>query len=195
MTTKEKIEVMQGWVDGKDIQMQKDLYWETMERNGRDITWDWRTHKYRIKPEPKPITREEITAHWVRDNGVKVGDTVRVTVDGAFLLKGSTYKVKDIKGYCIACEGYAEEREFNVEDIKKVTIKVVQFSFEDRYLFRGKWVRNKNANEEFMINWINECWISVGDAFSENGFTYSYDESFDKLEFIDGKPFGKEVWS
>lgn len=55
MTTKEKIEVMQAYLDGKQIQFRE------FPLNGRekwmDLTgepaWKWGTYEYRIKPEPR----------------------------------------------------------------------------------------------------------------------------------------------
>lgn len=59
--TKEKIKVMQAFVDGKAIQ-----YWDSfrnkwVDDEGEPI-WNWRTSEFRIKPEMKirPYTFEEM---------------------------------------------------------------------------------------------------------------------------------------
>lgn len=190
MTTKEKIEVMQAYEEGKTIECnnKRDSDWFELDQPD----WNWSGYDYRLKKEKRPLTREEITAQWVKDNDVKVGDRIRVKVDGPFLFKGAIYDVKEIKGYCIACEGYAEEREFNVEDIEKVTLRVVQFSFEDREVFRDKWVRNKGCSPELKIIAIDSKGVVLG--YADKTCHKTYEEMITYFEFTDSKPFGKEVW-
>ena len=57
MTTKEKIEVMQAYVDGKQIQIRaagnNKRDWEDF--NFGEPCWDWYETEYRIKPEEKPV--------------------------------------------------------------------------------------------------------------------------------------------
>lgn len=70
MTTKEKIEVMQAYLDGKQIQI--------TNRGGKDwgavVTnpvWDWQVFDYRIKPKEEPVrmTNRQL-AEWVgKGNG------------------------------------------------------------------------------------------------------------------------------
>ena len=57
MTTKEKIVVMQAYVDGKQIQYRSKIE-ETWVNVRKDfgLSWDWITFDYRIKPEPKEPT-------------------------------------------------------------------------------------------------------------------------------------------
>jgi hypothetical protein len=142
--------------------------------------------------KPKEPTREEITAQWVKDNDVKVGDKVKVTVDKPFMCKGAIYTVKEISNYCITCEGFAEQCDFNVEDIEKVTSKIVKFTFSDREEFRGKWVRYKNKKKECAISCIEEHRILF---LYDGGYVCaSFETALEQLEFIDGKPFGKEIW-
>ena len=50
--TKKAIEVMQAYVDGKDLE-HKSPYgkkWIQLSVNGH-LSWDWATNKYRIKPQ------------------------------------------------------------------------------------------------------------------------------------------------
>ncbi len=61
----------------------------------------------------------------------------------------------------------------------------VPFTWEDRELFRGKWVRWKFENKEFTIDCIEER----GLCFS--GELFTWDRLFKDLEFIDGSVFGK----
>lgn len=52
MNTKEKIAVMQAWVDGKDIQCRPNglNLWDEVDAEPR---WDWTRCEWRIKPEPR----------------------------------------------------------------------------------------------------------------------------------------------
>ena len=69
MTTKEKIEVMQAYVDGKQIQIRaagnNKRDWEDF--NFGEPCWDWYETEYRIKPEeekPKRMTKRQL-AEWL----------------------------------------------------------------------------------------------------------------------------------
>ena len=62
-TTKEMIEVMQGYADGKEIEVCNPLgLWET----DNNPYWNWFMRDYRIKPKSKtrPMTFEEIINYW-----------------------------------------------------------------------------------------------------------------------------------
>jgi hypothetical protein len=61
----------------------------------------------------------------------------------------------------------------------------IPFTWEDRDLFRGKWVRWKFEDKEFTI----DCMCERGLCFS--GELFTWDRLFKDLEFIDGKLFGK----
>ena len=51
MNTKEKIEIMQAWLDGKPIQCCSDgSRWETLTE---EPLWDFMSNEYRIKPKQK----------------------------------------------------------------------------------------------------------------------------------------------
>ena len=64
--------------------------------------------------------------------------------------------------------------------------KLVPFTFEDRELFRDKWVKVKDVDSEFKINKIAIDQIQIG----WNG-NYKYETALKQLTFADGKPFGK----
>ena len=145
---------------------------------------------YRVKTEP---TREEITAKWVKDNEVKVGDTVKVISDKPFMCKGSLYEVKGIQSYCITCKGYAEEIAFNVEDIAKATKKIVPFTFEDADLFRGKWIKDKIWIHERQIIGIRDNGIVTINHEMKCCY-HTFELALEELVMIDGTPFGKEIW-
>lgn len=134
-----------------------------------------------------PLTREEITAQWVVKNDVKAGDRLKV-VDCYSKHFGKETTVNGISEF-----GIHTDLDFlAVEVFQKLNLKVVPFSFEDRELFRNKWVRRSGepfSCTEFLITFIGEEKIKVGSDF------YTYEEAIEMLEFIDGKPFGKEVWS
>ncbi len=77
MTTKEKIAVMQAWLNGKSIQVKSiasDEVWYDVEN---EPSWDWLTREYRIKPEKTsiPATEEElrqVKTKWykTKDSGI-----------------------------------------------------------------------------------------------------------------------------
>jgi hypothetical protein len=59
MTTKEQIAVMQGYVDGKQVQMRLcSGKWTYITRPN----WNWLENEYRIKPEPREwwISQDEV---------------------------------------------------------------------------------------------------------------------------------------
>ena len=64
MTTKEKIEIMQAYEDGKAIEVS--CYGHNEWEDTYDPSWDWRTFNYRVKPEEKYIPYEN-TAEMVKD--------------------------------------------------------------------------------------------------------------------------------
>ena len=64
--------------------------------------------------------------------------------------------------------------------------KLVPFTFEDRELFRDKWVKVKGVDSEYKINKIAFDQIQIG----WNG-NYKYETALEQLKFADGKPFGK----
>lgn len=75
--TKEKIKVMQAFVDGKAIQ-----YWDSFRNkwvdNEGEPIWNWRTSEFRIKPETKirPYTFEEM-CEAVKKHGILVREKNR----------------------------------------------------------------------------------------------------------------------
>jgi len=64
----------------------------------------------------------------------------------------------------------------------------IPFTWEDRDLFRDKWIRLKRAENEHRINFIG----SEGSASCANWVKpTSLTELFNDYIFIDGTPFGK----
>jgi len=70
ITTKEKIEVMQAFLDGKDVQ-RKDIQ-RKLSLNGdgwSDFTgepiWNWLEFDYRIKPTPKYRPYSKVNGDWL----------------------------------------------------------------------------------------------------------------------------------
>lgn len=55
MNTKQKIEVMQAWLDGETIQISSNEHgtgiWYDISSNPSDPGWDWKLFNYRIKPK------------------------------------------------------------------------------------------------------------------------------------------------
>ena len=62
------------------------------------------------------------------------------------------------------------------------------FTFEDREMFRGKWVKHKKFAFECQI----ACVHASGVGFQKEEYT-SFKDFFDNYEFIDGVPCGKEI--
>ncbi len=83
MTIEKKIEIMQHFADGGEVEMET-------ERNiwisAKHPTWNWLENTYRIKPEPK---RETVTLHgeesysgfWGFDSGSEDPSEYRITFD------------------------------------------------------------------------------------------------------------------
>lgn len=75
MTTKEKIEVMQAYADGKGIQHSWKNKGSWIDVVNEPI-WDWEAFDYRIKPEPTYIpynNASEVKKYkWVRDKKTEV---------------------------------------------------------------------------------------------------------------------------
>lgn len=77
-------------------------------------------------------------------------------------------------------------RGFNFQDFEfriKPEKKLVPFTWEDRELFRGKWVMDRYSTTEFILYIIEEKYVSG----------LSYKELFEDYMFLDGSPCGKEV--
>ena len=80
MTTEEKIEVMQAYVDGKKIEINKYLDNHKHWIDIKEPTWNWGINNYRVKPEePKkkcvPLTYEDLL------DRVKNGETMWISCE------------------------------------------------------------------------------------------------------------------
>lgn len=75
MTTQEKIEVMQAYLDGKQIQLRYDhmLIWEDL-LPGCEPIWNWGDRDFRVKPEPKlrPYNSAEEFVEAMKEHGPMV---------------------------------------------------------------------------------------------------------------------------
>ena len=70
--TKKAIEVMQAYVDGKEIERRWVAKEEDEWRSTETPNWFWNTHDYRIKPQPMKVTEEEkerMERVWVKLKG------------------------------------------------------------------------------------------------------------------------------
>jgi hypothetical protein len=190
-----RIEVMQHHAKGGEVEYYFTLkeIWFPIKNPG----WIWnsinyRKRKYSVLPESRKVTptREEITAKWVSDNELEVGDTVRVDkiIDTdpmwfpAMTRLVGQGEVTRIINSGIMCGGHFSP----VEALTKVTKKIVPFRFEDYALFLGKDIRLKGELNPCQISGINSKQLLIGAYF------YSYKEALGDLEFADGSPFGKE---
>jgi len=75
----------------------------------------------------------------------------------------------------------------NIYRIKPQPI-YIPFTWEDRDLFRGKWIRLKGGQNEHMINFVDSSGMVSCSTWEESGTLKSL---FESHEFIDGTVFGK----
>lgn len=148
---------------------------------------------YRVKPK---LSREEITANWVKENNLKIGDKVKVLKgfeDGIFGIKkglsdivvGKLAVVNEIKTDRI-CIGFKKDTwSLPVECLEKVKEEYVPFTLEDRNLFLGKAIKVKEFDEFFIITYAGK------EKAGFDGSYYEYEELLEDYEFEDGTPFGK----
>lgn len=186
MTHDEMIAVIQAHKEGKKLEFcNSNLIWKEVIG---DPCFNFFRYSYRIKPE---LTREEITAKWVKDNDVKVGDKVVRTVGDD---NTTRFEIKEIwpKSIYIDMPEHKLNVGHDVEELKKITSKIVKFTFEDREEFRGKWVKGKNG-VEYLITLIRPSGIGFIDVDGCVSFV-DYEKALERIEFIDGRPFGKEIW-
>jgi hypothetical protein len=201
-----RIDVMQHHAKGGEVEYYLSLRQEWFSIKNPDWIWNsinYREKKYSVLSGLTNVTsllgdvtkvtptREEITARWVKDNDLKVGDTVQVDrvvdTDPIWMsamnrLVGQILKVTGINMIGIELGGWR----FPVESLTKVTKKIVPFRFEDYALFLGKDIRLKGELNPCQISGINSKQLLIGAYF------YSYKEALGDLEFADGSPFGKE---
>lgn len=107
MTTKEKIAVMQAWLDGKTIQYKDkdEKEWLTWDESSTfEPVWAWIELDYRIKPEPKirPYTFKEM-CEAVKKHGSWIwqGDDSAFSIgfidnEGAVLNYGDEHSYKEL---------------------------------------------------------------------------------------------------
>lgn len=67
--------------------------------------------------------------------------------------------------------------------------KLVPFTWEDREMLRGKWIRKKECTHEIRIT--NILFDGDDKELRINGISAA--NIFDKWEFLDGSPCGKEI--
>ena len=150
---------------------------------------------YRVKPKS---TREEITAQWVKDNDLKVGDKVkivssfsnieyRIPIGENWKAVNCIYPVDKICKRSILFDTLGSYWEFPIECLEKVKDEYVSFTFEDRELFQSKWVKQKIQEFDFLPTYVDI------NGIGSNCDYYTYQEAFEKLEFIDKTPFGKKL--
>ena len=151
--------------------------------------------EYRVKPK---LTREEITAQWVKDNDLKVGDNIKVISSFSdreykipiglnFKAVNKIYPVDEINKYSIRFDILDNDWEFPIECLEKIKEEYVPFTFDDNEIFRDKWVKRRNKEHIF-----RPVFIAEHNIFFE-GFFLTYQDSFKELEFLDGTPFGKKI--
>lgn len=185
-----RTKVQQAYLDGEEIEYKAngdEYYYE----NDNPI-FNWEDYDYRIKQEP---TREEVTAKWVKDNDLKIGDMVEVVkkMEDCFIDEmddtiGEIGIVMSIGSDDIKVAVNGESWFYWVESLEKVTKKYEPYTFEDTPELIGKAIRSKDKGVIGIIGYIdNLVNIFMGGRF----FTFNY--MFENYEYLDGTPFGKEI--
>lgn len=186
MELQEMVRVIEAFSNGKAIELKskKNQEWSDCT----DPIWDFSSFDYRIKYQP---TREEITENWVKDNNIIKGSKVRVIkrnpigyfwggrMDGTI---GKVYPVESIALTSICLDGFY----YQVEALEPYKEEYIPFTWDDRDLFRDRWVKKKGNNSEYRIIQSEEGWVHLG-----VGSSLCYSTAFELLSFIDGTPFGK----
>jgi hypothetical protein len=144
------------------------------------------------KLKPKSTLKEltQITEQWVKDNGIVVGSKIKVN-DPIWVEahdKVGTYESTCGEFVLIIFNG--ERFGCKINQIEPYKEEYVPFDFEDRDLFRDKWIRARGGNVERRIICIDKFDIVVC-TNSGKYCNMSYETAFDLDEFIDGTPFGK----
>jgi hypothetical protein len=196
MELDEMIAVLQAAKEGKKLELRSrkiDTDWSDCT----DSIWNFAGFDYRIKPEPEP-TREEITQNWVKDNNIKVGSKVKIIRPSERVYVwdneknqtiGQVCAVKKIENDAISLiVGEINGWSYDVESLEPYKEEYIPFTFEDREMFRDKWIRNKMGKNENKINFI-----AANNSVSCAGWTEleSLSSLFKTHEFVDGTPFGK----
>ena len=199
MELDEIIAVLQAAKEGKKIQSKiKDsdsTYWKDVIVTPK---WSFDYCDYRIKPEP---TREEITQSWVKDNNIEVGSKVKIVRPSRIVFEwdkekdktiGNVWCVRSIERNYIDLEvdndAWKRGWGYDVESLEPYKEEYIPFTFEDREMFRDKWIRLKTGKNEHKINFISQD-SSVSCANWPQPESLS--DLFKTHEFIDGTPFGK----
>lgn len=100
-TLKEKIEVMQAYLDGKTIQGSVDGNW-TDWKSKNDPQFNWGSFDYRIKPENKQVPydfsdAESLIGRKVRDKEERsLFIITSVDKDSAVIIRGNCVNMKDL---------------------------------------------------------------------------------------------------
>lgn len=185
------IEVLKAFEEGKEIELYNGERWIN-ENIKHPTCFNFSDTVYRIKPQP---TREEITAQWVKDNNIVVGSKIKVfkKVEDEELgwtpqmdcYIGELAYVKDIGDIFLDLGLKNMRYDFPIESLEPYKEEFVPFTWDDRDLFRDRWVINKLMESEFRIIHISKFGLTYGQNFC------SYGGALVELEFIDGTPFGK----
>jgi len=68
---------------------------------------------------------------------------------------------------------------------KPLEDEYVPFTWEDRELLRGEWIRKKESKSEYLITYFYDKGVGTDND------TFSYELLLNEYEFVDGKPCGK----
>lgn len=94
MDTKEKIRIMQAYLNGKIIQVYDETFSDWVDVINSEIEWNWHRNKYRIKPELKlrPYANAEEFLKAEKKHGPRIATSlglicIAIIDDNGFLWK------------------------------------------------------------------------------------------------------------
>lgn len=198
--TKEQIEVMQAFIDGKEIEFKPDLYKGTWKASTTP-TWDFSKYKYRIK------TQEPVYKYPIYKKSKEYGTVVKFTglCSGEYINKNSSFNVGHYNNNLIEhtddtfWEDYIPEPEFMYPIYKRLKHSpetVVEFhsinsgiyisTFEDSNCRPGDITSN-------MAKHTDSAWEDYTVSVDAKKIPLSLDtiELFEVIKFSDGKYFIK----
>lgn len=191
--TKEQIEVMQAFTDGKEIEFKPDLHKGTW-KTSTTPTWDFSKYKYRIKhSEPEynyPIYKKS------KDYGtiIKFTDLQK----GTYLTKTTSYEIGDVNETLVEhtrtdfWEDYIlEQHQYNYPLIKKHKHSEKIVSFTDLssgsiiYDKDGKHNPGEKQSNSLTIHTDTEVWEDAEDTIIELFECIDYSPFWDYYSILD----------
>jgi phosphorylcholine metabolism protein LicD len=110
--------------------------------------------------------------------------------DGYCSKNRSVYENNDT--WTIDCMSFHKKENKITENIPEETKKYTHFTWKDRMIFRGKYIKKKNTEKEEMF--IESCSEKSGVLYIQFcNISKPASILLEDYEFIDGSPFGKKI--